>query len=148
MADPACCTLHVARSDGRQSARKRGLPRQGVMHLTMQCNSNAWRAEGRSDDFWGVVNVKAKRPRHDARPHSDLQPALRDCVTNAVRRYLTDIGSCPIEGMHALVICEVEQPLLREVLEWSGGNQSRAAEALGINRATLRKKLQQYGLVD
>jgi len=34
------------------------------------------------------------------------------------------------------------------VLAWYGGNQSRAAAALGINRATLRKKLQQYGLAD
>lgn len=92
--------------------------------------------------------MKVKRPRDDAGSDSDLQPALRECVTRTVRRYLTDIGSCPIEGLHALVVCEVEQPLLREVLKWSGGNQSRAAEALGINRATLRKKLQQYGLVD
>lgn len=37
-------------------------------------------------------------------------------------------------------------PLLREVLDWCGGNQSRAAATLGINRATLRKKLQLYGL--
>lgn len=43
---------------------------------------------------------------------------------------------------------EVESPLLREVMAWYGGNQSRAAAALGINRATLRKKLQQYGLMD
>jgi len=34
------------------------------------------------------------------------------------------------------------------VMSWYGGNQSRAADALGINRATLRKKLQQYGLTD
>ncbi|MEO8011854.1 MAG: helix-turn-helix domain-containing protein [Dokdonella sp.] len=75
-----------------------------------------------------------------------LQPALRECVARAVRRYLADVDSEPSEGLHALVVGEVESPLLREVMAWYGGNQSRAAAALGINRATLRKKLQQYGL--
>jgi len=46
------------------------------------------------------------------------------------------------------VLHEVESPLLGEVLAWYGGNQSKAAAALGINRATLRKKLHQYGLAD
>ena len=41
---------------------------------------------------------------------------------------------------------ELEVPLLREVLHWSGGNQSKAAAALGMNRATLRKKLAVRGL--
>jgi Fis family transcriptional regulator len=77
-----------------------------------------------------------------------LQPALRDCVTRAVRRYLADIESTPGEGLHALVMNEVEAPLLREVMAWHGDNQSKAAAALGINRATLRKKLQQYNLLD
>lgn len=75
-----------------------------------------------------------------------LQPALRECVARAVRRYLSDVDSEPAEGLHALVVAEVELPLLREVMSWYGGNQSRAAAALGINRATLRKKLHQYGL--
>ncbi len=75
-----------------------------------------------------------------------LQPALRECVARAVRRYLADVDSQPGEGLHALVLAEVELPLLREVMACYGGNQSKAAAALGINRATLRKKLQHYGL--
>ena len=86
--------------------------------------------------------------RADVAHETSLQPALRDCVARAVRRYLADVESEPGEGLHALVMCEVESPLLREVMSWYGGNQSKAAAALGINRATLRKKLQQYGLVD
>lgn len=86
--------------------------------------------------------------RADAAHEASLQPALRECVARAVRRYLSDVESEPGEGLHALVICEVESPLLREVMAWYGGNQSKAAAALGINRATLRKKLQQYGLTD
>lgn len=84
--------------------------------------------------------------RAEAAHDPSLQPALRECVVRAVRRYLTDVESEPSEGLHALVLSEVEMPLLREVMAWYGGNQSKAAAALGINRATLRKKLQQYGL--
>lgn len=86
--------------------------------------------------------------RADVAHETSLQPALRECVARAVRRYLVDIESEPGEGLHALVLSEVESPLLREVMNWYGGNQSKAAVALGINRATLRKKLQQYGLAD
>ena len=78
--------------------------------------------------------------RAEGAHETSLQPALRDCVVRAVRRYLADVESEPGEGLHALV--------MREVMAWYGGNQSRAAVALGINRATLRKKLQQYGLAD
>jgi Fis family transcriptional regulator len=46
-----------------------------------------------------------------------------------------------------MVLREVEEPLLREVMTFHEGNQSRAATALGINRATLRKKLSIYGLL-
>ena len=93
-----------------------------------------------------ALNVAALRA--DQAPESTLQPALRECVTRAVRRYLHDLDSQMPEGFYDLVLREVETPLLREVLAWAGGNQSRAAVALGINRATLRKKLQQYGLAD
>jgi Fis family transcriptional regulator len=73
---------------------------------------------------------------------------LGECVSRTVRRYLMDIGDTPCqEGLHALVLREVEGPLLREVLAFHGGNQSRAATALGINRATLRKKLAGHGLL-
>jgi len=79
--------------------------------------------------------------RAEPAPDVILQPALRECVTRAVRRYLHDLDSQTPEGLYELVLGEVETPLLREVLQWAGGNQSKAAAALGINRATLRKKL-------
>jgi Fis family transcriptional regulator len=95
----------------------------------------------------GVVTVNAVTVlRAENAQDSVAQPSLRECVERSVRRYLTDVDSQPSEGLHALFVGEVEQPLLREVMQWYGGNQSKAAAALGINRATLRKKLQQYGL--
>ena len=81
-------------------------------------------------------------------PVGSGQSALSECVSRTVRRYLADIGDTECaEGLHALVLREVEIPLLREVLAFHNGNQSRAASALGINRATLRKKLATHGLL-
>lgn len=74
------------------------------------------------------------------------QPALRECVGQAVRRYLADLGDHTPEDLYDIVLREVEAPLFGEVMRYCQGNQSRAAAALGINRATLRKKLRQYGL--
>ena len=83
----------------------------------------------------------------EAANETSMQSALSECVSRTVRRYLADIGDTEGgEGLHALVIREVEGPLLREVLAFHEGNQSRAAAALGINRATLRKKLVAHGI--
>jgi len=49
-------------------------------------------------------------------------------------------------GLHQCVMDLVERPLIRLVLEQTQGNQCRAAEVLGINRNTLRKKILQLGL--
>lgn len=86
--------------------------------------------------------------RVDASPGHSVasQPALREHVARAVRRYLHDIGDADIGDLHEVVLREVEKPLFAEVLRHCQGNQSRAAATLGLSRATLRKKLREYGL--
>ena len=74
------------------------------------------------------------------------QPALRECVARAVRRYLADLGNHDVDDLYDVVLREVEAPLFAEVMRHCEGNQTRAAAALGINRATLRKKLREYKL--
>lgn len=71
---------------------------------------------------------------------------LRECAETALRRYFKDLDGHVPGNLYTLVINEVEEPLLRAVLEFTRGNQSRAAEILGINRSTLRKKLRAHGL--
>lgn len=73
-------------------------------------------------------------------------PALSECVRRALRSYLQGAGADLADGLYRLVIDEVEAPLLREVLIHTDGNLSRAAEVLGISRATLRKKLAEHAI--
>lgn len=66
----------------------------------------------------------------------------------ALGRYFQTLNGHRPEALYDLVIGEVEKPLFRAVLDYTGGNQSLAANILGINRGTLRKKLRLHGLLD
>jgi len=71
---------------------------------------------------------------------------LKRCVVDELGRYFDALeGEAPCD-LYKMVVGETEQALLQFVLARTGGNQSRAAQLLGLNRGTLRKKLQQYGI--
>lgn len=68
-------------------------------------------------------------------------------VRKAIKEYFRDLdGEEPCCGMFNMVMNCVEKPLIEIVLEHVGGNQTRAAEMLGINRNTLRKKMLEHGI--
>ena len=71
---------------------------------------------------------------------------IYDAVKSSIKRYLHELEGTEPNEMYAMVLSQIEQPLLETVLEHTGGNQSRAAEYLGLNRGTLRKKLRTYDL--
>lgn len=71
---------------------------------------------------------------------------LHDCVCTALTDYINDIEGHSINNLYHLVMEEVEPSLLKTIMEHTEGNQSQAAQMLGINRGTLRKKLKHYNL--
>ncbi len=73
-------------------------------------------------------------------------PPLSDMTEQALKHYFEKLNGHPPVALYNFVMREVEMPLFRMVMDFTRGNQSRAADILGINRGTLRKKLKVYGL--
>lgn len=65
----------------------------------------------------------------------------------ALSGYFSTLNGHKPHDLHTFVMGQVERPLLQKVLSYTNGNQSVAAEILGLNRGTLRKKLQAYDLL-
>ena len=68
---------------------------------------------------------------------------LADCVKRSLERYFKDMDGEKPTSIYEMVLKNIEKPMIETVLYRAEGNQSLAAEMLGINRATLRKKMQQ-----
>ena len=72
---------------------------------------------------------------------------LNHHVKHSIERYFRELNGEQPASVYDMVLQEVERPLLEVVMQETNGNQSRAAEILGINRNTLRKKLKLYQLI-
>lgn len=72
---------------------------------------------------------------------------IQDVVRKSLEKYFKDLGEQQPTNVYEMVVFTVEKPVLEAVMARAEGNQSQAAEMLGINRNTLRKKLQQHGLL-
>jgi len=87
---------------------------------------------------------------HNGHSHTNGHAAvpLRAHTAAALDEYFTNLNGDHPGHLYELVLREVEEPLFRAVLDYVAGNQSRAAEVLGMNRGTLRKKLREHGLTE
>ena len=73
---------------------------------------------------------------------------LHDSVRQSLENYLQQLKGQLPSNLYELILAEVEAPLMEAVMEYTKGNQSRAAILLGLSRGTLRKKLKIYGMLD
>jgi Fis family transcriptional regulator len=72
---------------------------------------------------------------------------IEECVRTSMDGYFRDLRGADPAGLYDMVVKVVERPLLEVVMKQAGQNQSRAAEWLGLNRNTLRKKLLEHKLL-
>ncbi|MBE9568577.1 MAG: DNA-binding transcriptional regulator Fis [Proteobacteria bacterium] len=96
-------------------------------------------------DFQNPVSQNPANQECTPQPAEEISQ-LSHAVKHSIRRYLYELDGAHPNNMYELVLKQIEQPLFEAILEHTKGNQSRAAELLGLNRGTLRKKLRSYNL--
>ncbi|MGE4352048.1 MAG: helix-turn-helix domain-containing protein [Bdellovibrionales bacterium] len=84
------------------------------------------------------------RGQPSSEPKTGLSASVEAHLTTYFKALEDDL---PDTGLYARILQEVEEPLLRMVLDLCNGNQLRAAAVLGLNRNTLRKKIRACGLM-
>ena len=72
---------------------------------------------------------------------------IEECIRNSLDGYFNDLRGTEPDRMYDMMVRVVEKPLLEVVMQQADQNQSRAAEWLGLNRNTLRKKLVEHKLI-
>ena len=99
-----------------------------------------------------IINIDRSNTDYEIRRDIDSERLsassipLSAYVRQSIDLYFTQLkGHDPVD-LHAMVIGEVEKPLLEATLAHFGHNQTKAAKALGLSRSTLRKKIEQYSL--
>jgi len=73
---------------------------------------------------------------------------IEECVRTSLEGYFKDLRGTEPDRMYDMMVRVVEKPLLEVVMQQADNNQSRAAQWLGLNRNTLRKKLVEHKLLD
>ena len=72
---------------------------------------------------------------------------IEECVRDSLEMYFKDLRGVEPAAMYEMILRVVEKPLLDVVMQHAEHNQSRAADWLGINRNTLRRKLVEHKLI-
>ena len=72
---------------------------------------------------------------------------IEACVRDSLEQYFKDLRGAAPHSLHEMIIGTVERPLLEVVMKHAEGNQSKAADWLGVNRNTLRRKLVDHKLL-
>jgi Fis family transcriptional regulator len=72
---------------------------------------------------------------------------IEECIRASLEQYFRDLRGAEPHSVHAMVLNAVEKPLLEVVMHQAEGNQSKAAQWLGLNRNTLRRKLTDHKLI-
>ena len=73
---------------------------------------------------------------------------IQECIRDNLEGYFQDLRGAQPHAVYDMVVQAVERPMLEVVMLRADGNQSKAAEWLGINRNTLRRKLLEHKLID
>ncbi|WP_298268053.1 sigma-54 dependent transcriptional regulator [Geobacter sp.] len=99
-----------------------------------------------SDPLLTPADFPGLRVQRGGEPAATDELSLEALVDMKLRVSLTNLDKMETGDIYNLVLRQIERPLVRFVLEKTRGNQVKAADILGINRNTLRKKIQELGI--
>lgn len=71
---------------------------------------------------------------------------LAESTAETLQAYLDNLGETEARNVYRTLLADFERPMLEVMMRYAQGNQSKAAQCLGLNRATLRNKLKRYNL--
>jgi putative fis-like DNA-binding protein len=136
----SCC----ARSDwphGKaQNAGNRGKPR------AQDALSAAQTGAKRCTDGGNRLEYGLNKTQHSLTMQK--VPDIGECIEKNLAQYFRDLHGAEAGGVYDMVLMRVEKPMIAYVMAQCKGNQSKAAQVLGLNRNTLRKKLALHGFLD
>ena len=87
-----------------------------------------------------------RQTEQPGKTHKRVAAPLSERVRKSLDEYFQQLDGTEPSDLYQLVIQQTERPLFERVMQYTGGNQTRAATVLGISRATLRKKLAMYNI--
>lgn len=93
-----------------------------------------------------MTRRKTKKKQKSSRPASNGNGCLSEQVRTAMQKYFKDLDGHEPTELYQLILSEIEIPLFESVLDYTEGNVTRAADVLGLNRGTLRNRLQKYDI--
>lgn len=99
---------------------------------------------GEAASMTGILDHELPRPPVFVERRKE---PIRQCITHSLQIYFANLNGHSPTGLYELVLSEVERPLFEAVLAQTGGNLSKAAQILGLNRNTLRTRLKKYKLL-
>ena len=94
-----------------------------------------------------IIRTELNDGSSDTDVPASANGGLSEAVDGHLRTYFgAHDGSLPTAGLYNRILREVERPLILQTLQATRGNQVKAAEVLGLNRNTLRKKIRELGI--
>ena len=142
------------RLGGRNTARRPGISREdepaGDVRGTNGSGLGVVRRVGRTQPLAAAEPCAGpRRARTAIRTMTSMtnKKHIEECVRESLDSYFKDLRGVEPTAMYEMILRVVERPLLEVVMAHAEGNQSRAAEWLGINRNTLRRKLLEHRLI-
>jgi Fis family transcriptional regulator len=99
-------------------------------------------------ELLGTRCARAEQSYNQDEAAEDMsKESIQEVVQKSLEDYFNDLGEQKPTNIYDMMVLTVEKPVLEVVMSRADGNQSHAAQMLGINRNTLRKKLQEHGLL-